>query len=80
MDVWPTKLSDGEDLDNGAKLGMINFIMSSVMDYKDSGADWENIKTNFDGAIENWFIYAKTGYKLYLSLSIGFVLNTELIL
>ena len=77
MDVWPTKLIDGEHLDNGAKLGVIYLIISEVMDYKDTGADWNNIKTNFDGAIENWLIYAKPGYKLYLSLNIGFVLNTE---
>jgi len=77
MEVWPTKLSDGENLDNGAVLGHMNFNLAEVMDYKDTGASWENIKTNFDGSFEDWLIKAKSGYKLYMSLRIGFVLNTE---
>ncbi len=77
MEVWPKKLSDGEHLNNNAKLGTMDFDMSEVMDYKDTGANWENITTNFDGAFENWIVNAKPGYKLYMSLNIGFVVNTE---
>lgn len=77
MDVWPKKLADGEHLDDSARLGQISFGMSEVMDYKDSGADWENIKTNFDGAIANWLANAKPGYKLYMSLNISLVINYE---
>jgi len=77
MDAWPKKLEDGEHLDNSASLGQISFGMAEVMDYKDSGADWNNISTNFDGAIANWMKNTKPGYKLYLSLNISFILNTE---
>lgn len=77
MDAWPKKLEDGEHLSNTAELGSISFGMSEVMDYKDSGADWENITTNFDGAFKNWIANAKPGYKLYMSLNISFVINTE---
>lgn len=77
MEVWPTKLSDGEHLSSVGELGHMDFNLNEVMDYKDTGADWDNIKTNFDGAFENWLVNAKQGYKLYLSARIGFVLNTE---
>jgi len=75
LEKWPTKLSDGEHLEGGG-LGHMDFGMSEVMDYKDTGADYENITTNFDGAFANWLVNAKPGYKLYMSLRIGFVLNT----
>ncbi len=75
LEKWPAKLSDGDHLEGGG-LGHMDFGMSEVMDYKDTGADYENIKTNFDGAFENWLVNAKPGYKMYMLLRIGFVLNT----
>ena len=77
METWPTKLSDGEDLSSSGQIGHIDLDISEVMDYKDTGADWDNIKENFDGAIENWLVNAKPGYKLYLSLNISLVVNTD---
>jgi len=77
MDTWPTKLSDGENLSNAGELGHIDFNFSEVTDYKDTGSDYENIKTNFDGAFENWLVNAKPGYKLYISLRLTLVVNTE---
>ena len=75
LEKWPTKLSDGEHLDNTGRLGEISFGMSEVMDYKDSGADYDNLKGNFDGALANWIVNSKPGYKIYMSLNISLVIN-----
>jgi len=76
LEKWPTSLSDGDHLEGVGRLGLIEFGMSEVMDYKDSGADYENIKTNFDGAFANWLVNSKPGYKMYMQLRIGLVVNT----
>ena len=74
MTTWPKKL--GDEPENGGYLGHMDFYMGEVMDYKDSGADWANISENFDGVIVDWLLKAKSGYKLYVSLNIGLVVNT----
>ncbi len=76
LEKWPVKLSDGDHLEGGG-LGHIDFDISEVMYYKDTGADYENITTNFDGAFENWLVNAKPGYKMYMQLRITLVVNTE---